>query len=183
MQLLRYRAVYSYMNDKTRTPNRKALILGAAAAVTLGGIGWTWAEPDATAPQSPAPASEAQPKDGPKGACCKVDKGPRDGHRFGGHEKFDRRRGGPGRFEHGPGGFLRDLKLSDEQKAKVKEIFEAQKPKIEAIRKEERAKMKAVFDDAQAQIRPLLTKEQQQVLDDAKKLEQSKAALKKDKAE
>lgn len=60
--------------------------------------------------------------------------------------------------------------------------MEAQKPKIEAIRQEERAKIKAVFDEAETQIRPILTKEQQQVLDDAKKLEASKAALKKGEA-
>jgi len=75
---------------------------------------------------------------------------------------------------------LRDLNLTPEQKAKVKAVMEAQKPKIEAIRQEERAKIKAVFDDAETQIRPLLTKEQVQVLDDAKKLEASKAALRKD---
>lgn len=173
------------MNDITRTPNRKALILGAAAALTLGTIGLTWAEPDATAPKPPAPEVQP-PKDGPKSDCGKCDKkGPRGDKRFGGEHR--RGPGGPEgwhrgeRFDRGPGGPLHDLNLSDEQKAKVKEIMEAQKPKIEAIRKEERAKIKAILDEAQTQIRPILTKEQQQVLDDAKKLQESRAALKKDK--
>ncbi len=182
LQLPGVRKVYSFMNEKPRKHNRKALFLGAAAAATLTGLGWVWAE-DA-APATP-PALAAQDGPGPKGGpdkACQGGKGDRPGPR-GDHWKGRDHRGGMDRREHGPGGphgLLSELNLTAEQKEKVKAIMVAQKPKIEAIRQEEHAKVKAVFDEAETQIRPILTKEQQQVLDDAKKLEASKAALKKD---
>ena len=159
------------MNETTRTSRKAPLFVGALAAVTLASLGWTWAETSTDAPKPPAAPENCQKCDGPKGKG-----GPRWEHRGGGPGD---RRGGFDRG-HGPGGLIRDLDLTAEQKEKVKAVMEAQKPKIKAIRDEERAKMKAVFDEAESQIRPILTKEQQQVLDDAKKLEASKAALKQD---
>lgn len=162
------------MNETPRTHSKKTLFFSAVAATSLAGLGWVWAAPDATAPEKPATPPAQCDKGG------KDHKGPKDGP----WGRGDRHRGGPGGWEHrggpghGPGELFRDLKLTAEQKEKVKAIFEAQKPKIEEIRKEERAKMKAVFDETESQIRPLLTPEQVQVLDDAKKLEASKAALK-----
>lgn len=81
---------------------------------------------------------------------------------------------------HGCGqgqGLDRMLNLTDEQKAKVKQIMEQARPKIEAIQQEERAKVKLIMDDARQQIRPLLTPEQQQVLDDAQKARESMEKL------
>lgn len=94
-------------------------------------------------------------------------------HNFHGESSQQADKGG---FEWG-----RMLQLTPEQKEQVKAIMEAQKPKIQAIREEERAKMKAIFDDVDKQIRPLLSAEQIAVLENAKKLRESEAALRKSK--
>jgi Spy/CpxP family protein refolding chaperone len=74
--------------------------------------------------------------------------------------------------------FAEALQLTDEQKAKAKELLEAAQPKIEAIREEQRAKIKAVVDDSLKELRPMLSPQQQAVFDDLQKLQADKAALK-----
>jgi Spy/CpxP family protein refolding chaperone len=164
--------------------------LSVAGAAGLLATSLIAAESDAAKP-APSPTAETPAK---KDGC----EGKKFGHRgpgeFGrghGRERFShrggpgggpegfRRHGGPG----GPGGLDRMLNLTDEQKAKVKEIMEANKPKIEAIRKEEMAKIKAVMDDSMKQIEPLLTADQKQVLADMENLRKSREKLSKDKAE
>ena len=117
-------------------------------------------------PEKPAPGDH--PGKPPGGHFGKWGKPP--GH-FGGFRKAEPGDRPPGEM------FGRMLRLTDEQRAKVKEIMEAQKPKIEAIREEQRAKMKAVFAEIDKEIRPILTPEQVAVLDNAKKLRESEAAL------
>jgi len=71
----------------------------------------------------------------------------------------------------------KDLNLTEDQKAQIKAVMESKKPLLDAIRKEHMEKMKFVMDEAQKEIRPILTPEQQQVLDDRKKLREDKAKL------
>lgn len=78
-------------------------------------------------------------------------------------------------------GLTHMLNLSDDQKAKVKEIMEASRPKIEAIRKEEMARIKVVMEESMKQIEPLLTPDQKQVLADMEKLRASREKLQQDK--
>ena len=150
------------------------------------------AESDAAKP-TPSPAAEAPAKkEGPEGKKWgHRDRGPgefrhgRGPERFGdrrGPEGFGRRGGAEGFGRHGgPGGLDRMLNLTDDQKAKVKEIMEANRPKIEAIRKEEQAKIKAIMDESMKQLEPLLTADQKQVLTDMQKLRQSREKLDQDK--
>ena len=58
------------------------------------------------------------------------------------------------------------LNLTDDQKAKIKEIREEYKPKFEEIAKEAREKFAAAREEMDKEVRPLLTPEQQKVLDD-----------------
>ena len=82
--------------------------------------------------------------------------------------------------ERGPEGhMLRELNLSEEQKAKVKAVMESKKPLLDAIREEQMQKMKIVMEEAEKEIRPILTPEQTQVLDDMKKLQASREKLRK----
>jgi len=74
---------------------------------------------------------------------------------------------------------LRELNLSEEQKAKVKAVMESKKPLLDAIREEQMQKMKIVMEEAEKEIRPILTPEQTQVLDDMKKLQASREKLRK----
>jgi len=85
-------------------------------------------------------------------------------------------------FHHGPGGMdtLRALNLTDEQKAKVKEVMEADKEKILAILKEQREKIAALRAETEKAIRPILTEEQQAVYDDAQKLRDAGQKLRED---
>lgn len=155
-------------------PMKTLTILSVIASVSLCGFNFAQA-------QDKPPALSATPsKD--EAASCKPrgpgpGHGPKDRKDWGKDRRF---RGGPDQ-EPGKGGFDlgRMLQLTPEQKEKVKAIMETQKPKIQAIREEERAKMKAIFDDVDKQIRPLLTPEQVAVLDNAKKLRESEATLRK----
>jgi Spy/CpxP family protein refolding chaperone len=139
------------------------------------------AESNAEKP-APPPAAETPAK---KEGCGGKKFGHRGPGKFGhwrGPERFGHR-GGPDGFRRpgGPGGFGHMLNLTDEQKAKVKEIMEANRPKIEAIRKEQQAKIKAVMEESMKQIEPLLTADQKQVLADMEKLRQSREKLNQDK--
>jgi Spy/CpxP family protein refolding chaperone len=165
---------------------KRIALLGLSVAGAAGILASSLyaAESDAAKP-APSPTADAPAKkEGCEGRKFgrrgpgERDRGPeRFGHR-GGPEGF-RRHGGPG----GPGGLDRALNLTDEQKAKLKEIMEANKPKIEAIRKEEAAKIKAVLDDSMKQLQPLLTADQKQVLSDMENLRKSREKLNKDKSE
>ncbi|HEY8901087.1 MAG TPA: hypothetical protein VIM61_11810 [Chthoniobacterales bacterium] len=85
--------------------------------------------------------------------------------------------GGPGGERCGDHPMADALKLTDEQKAKAKELMEAARPKIEAIRKEEGAKIKAVLDETRKELRPLLTPEQQAVFDKMEKVRAAQSDL------
>jgi Spy/CpxP family protein refolding chaperone len=162
------------------------LALSAAGAAGILATSLYAAESD-TAKPAPSPTAEAPAKkEGCEGKKF-GHRGPGEFRRGRGPERFGHR-GGPGgregfRHEGRPGGLDRMLNLTDEQKAKVKEVMEANKPKIEAIRKEEMARIKAVMDESMKQIEPLLTADQKQVLTDMEKLRQSRAKLSQDKAE
>ena len=85
------------------------------------------------------------------------------------------------------GGVLKDLNLTDAQKAQIKEITDAQKTKREALKndttlapKDKRKQQKALREDAEAQIRAILTPEQQ-VKFDAALAEQKAERKNKDK--
>ena len=160
------------------------LRLTAVGAAGLLASSVVAAESDAAKP-TPSPAVETPAKGEGPGGKKWGHRGPKGPGAFGhgrGHERFGRR-GGPEEFHRpgGPGGLDRLLNLSDDQKAKVKEILEANRPKIEAIRKEEQARIKAVMDDSMKQIEPLLTADQKQVLADMQKLRESRQKLEKDK--
>jgi len=165
---------------------KRIALLGLSVAGAAGILATSlFAAESDTAKPVPSPTADAPAK---KDGCEGKKFGQRGPGGFGhGHDRFGgrggpegfRRHGGPG----GPGGLDRALNLTDEQKAKVKEIMEANKPKIEAIRKEEMAKVKAVMDDSMKQIEPLLTADQKQVLIDMENLRKSREKLNKDKPE
>ncbi len=77
---------------------------------------------------------------------------------------------------------LEMLQLTEDQKAKVKEIFDANKPKMDAARDEAEVKRQEAMAAIDSQIRPLLTKEQQVVFDDLANLRKAEEALRKDSA-
>ncbi len=105
-----------------------------------------------------------------------------------GEWKHGPREGGPD-HRRGPGdrgGFHRPggdfgpmamLNLTEDQKARVKEIFEANRPKIEAIRQEEQQKIRLIMEESQKQMRTVLTPEQLQVFDEAQKLREDERKL------
>lgn len=99
-------------------------------------------------------------------------------------EKGGRHRGLDARGHHYKGGpghdMWRELNLTEEQRKKIKAVMESKKPILDAIRDEQMQKMKIVLDEAQKEIRPILTPEQQQVLDDMKKLRESREKLRKE---
>ena len=72
--------------------------------------------------------------------------------------------------------FSKDLGLSGDQKAQVKEIFEAHHPQMVALHKEMQPKMEVVRAETDAQIRKILTDEQQKKFDErnAKRAERMK---------
>lgn len=86
--------------------------------------------------------------------------------------------GGPGACPMMGGGchqFADALQLTDDQKQKVKTAMETIKPQIQAIRQEEEAKIRDLVNGA---LTPILTDKQKAVLQDVKKLQSDKAALK-----
>jgi LTXXQ motif. len=161
---------------------KRIALLGLTAIGTAGLLvsPLTAAEGGADKPAPSQAAETPAKKEGHKGKKWQ--------HRGPGGFKHDRRPGGFGFGHHGPRGFHPGgpaglshlLNLTDEQKAKVKEIMDANRPKIEAIRKEEQAKIKAVLDESMKQIETILTPDQKQVLADMEKLRQSREKLKKD---
>jgi Spy/CpxP family protein refolding chaperone len=176
------------MNSKILSMKRISLLsfggtIGAAIlAVSYPAV----AEPD-PGPSPQASQNEKGVSAGGAETCCAGEQGggrPGKFHRF--HGRWE------GRRNHEFGGRMLShlLNLTDEQKAKVKEIMEASKPKIKAIREEERAKIRSVIDETRQQIRPLLTPAQQKVFDDAaqlrenaRKLREESKALRQEKGE
>jgi len=138
----------------------------SAAALVLG-----FSRLSAADPATPVPPPAPEQQDGGKG-----------GRHFkpDGDRKFQRPFHRPG-GEHGFGPGQPDdhmmLNLTDEQKAKVKQIMDQARPKIDAIRQEEQAKIKVIMDDVRQQIRPLLTPGQQQVMDNAQKVREDMEKL------
>lgn len=163
-------------------------VAGTACVATLAFVSLQAAD----APPAPSEATPpAKPGEGPKRTFHKPP-----------FDKGDWGRGKDGRFSHrGPGGFhrgpdrghgrgfdrggggpdtLRALNLTDEQKAKVKEVMEGDKEKIMAILKEQREKIEAVRAESAKAIRPILTEDQQAVYDDAQKLRDASQKLRED---
>lgn len=158
------------------------LTLTAASAAAIFATSLFAAENDAPQP-APSPAAETPAKKEGR-EMKKHDRRDRGEFRRGPGESGPRR--GPEGFHRrgGPGegmGLMHMLNLSDDQKARVKEIMEANRPKIEAIRKEEMARIKAVMEESMKQIEPLLTPDQKQVLADMEKLRASREKLMQDK--
>jgi Spy/CpxP family protein refolding chaperone len=166
-------------------PRTLLCVAGTACVATLAFVSLQAADSPPAPPTGSTPAAQAKPQEG--------------GHKHFFHRHpFDRGRwaGKDGRFQHrGPAdgrcgwGFghhadgmetLLVLNLTDEQKAKVKEVMEADKEKILAILKEQREKIAAVKAESEKAIRPILTDEQKAVFDDAKKLRESGEKLRED---
>jgi len=108
----------------------------------------------ATEPKAATPA-ESQPKPQPR------ERGDRD-----------HRRGGPG----GPGGgprrghdpmdrLVRDLKLTEEEAAKVRGVYESQRAAFEAVFQEFRPKMEQVRKETNDAVRAVLPAEKQEAFD------------------
>lgn len=171
--------------------NRKT-ILSVAGTACIATLAIYSVQAASSTPEKPA-ASEAAKKDGPKdGPDRKFHKGrpDRDGGKDcrrgpGGFHRGPGDRQGGRDFRRGPGGpggpdALHALNLTDEQKAKVKEVIAGDRTKIEAILKEQREKIEAVKAESEKAIRPILTEEQQSVFDDAKKLREAGDKLRDD---
>jgi Spy/CpxP family protein refolding chaperone len=154
----------------------KRIALFAVAAAGSAALVLTQLRAEETTPPSPAPTADAPAK---KEGWKKMNRGQDCGP-----GKFGHRRGFEGFRHRGPAEGMalgHMLNLTDDQKAKVKEIMDANRPKIEAIRKEEMARIKAVMEESMKQIEPLLTPDQKQVLTDMEKLRASREKLRQDK--
>lgn len=118
-----------------------------------------------------------RPDRGPRGESC--DKPPGKG----GEPAPDGRPGKPpgdrpGQVgNQGPRDVLGQLRLTEDQRAKVKEIFEANKSKLEAAKDAAQSKMEEVRAAVDSQIRPILTAEQQAVFDALASLRKADEAL------
>lgn len=147
----------------------KPIVVFSIAALTLSSV----------FAQAPGPKGKDSPKGrmehkGGPGMMGKRGGGDRPMMKMGG----DREKGMRGGPEMGPlGRMAGPLNLTDEQKAKAKEIMEATKPKVEAIREEEQKKIQAVMDEAMNQIRPELTADQQAVFDALIKVREEQRSL------
>lgn len=156
---------------------RIALFAAAAAGSAVLATASLHAEEPPPPPPGPAPSAGAPAgKEGWKKMKRGHDGGP---GRFGPHRGFE---GFRHRGPHDGMALGHMLNLTDDQKAKVKEIMDANRPKIEAIRKEEMARIKAVMEESMKQIEPLLTPDQKQVLSDMEKLRASREKLQQDKS-
>lgn len=71
-------------------------------------------------------------------------------------ERVEKRMGGPGEFP----GFFGKLDLTDEQREKIRAIFEAHRPVIDSLMGETMPRIRALRDSAEAEIRLVLTAEQ-----------------------
>jgi len=147
----------------------KSKILGIACSLALASIGALKADPT----PAPSPADQGQ--------CDATQKWHHHMHGEGrgpiGGMSCEKG-GGPGACPMMRGDchpFADALQLTDDQKQKVKAAMEAIKPQIQAIRQEEEAKIRDLVNGA---LTPILTDKQKAVLQDVKKLQSDKAALK-----